>query len=79
MANNTAQPSGWTVTGQQQKTQLGQGGTFERGYDVSYQTTLGHTGSVFIKDTLYGNIDAVRALIQTAAENSDAVGTLTSG
>lgn len=65
----------WQVTAQQQTTAL-YGTRFVRGVEVQFTTGLGHSGSVFIPQDVYGNTDQVKAMIAAAAVQMDAVGSL---
>lgn len=54
--------TGWTVTGQQESTELYQGSA-TRGMRVSFQTGRGLAGSVFVPLAMYSNPENVRAAI----------------
>lgn len=68
----------WSVTSQAEYTQIQPDGTPVRGYKVYYRTGNGQTGSVFVPPESY-NPESVRAMIQAAAANTDAIGALSSG
>jgi len=67
----------WTVTGQNEQTQIAAGGQPVKGVSVYFTTGQGHTGSVFVPYTTY-NQATVRNLINAAAAQMDAIGALTS-
>ena len=78
MATASKSATTWNVTGQQQTTQAGQGGTFARGWIIMYQTGNGHQGSVFVTNEQYANVDLVRSMVANAAAQSDMIGSLSS-
>lgn len=67
----------WTVTGQNEQTQIQPGGQPVKGVTVFFTTGAGHTGSVFVPYSTY-NQATVRNLINAAATQMDAIGALTS-
>lgn len=67
----------WRVVAQTPRTKVDQGGNVADGYDVTFQTGDGHTGTVFVPMARY-NVDRVREVITEAAMEADAVGSLTS-
>lgn len=69
------QGGGYAVTAQLQTTQL-YGGRFVRGVEVSFTTTKGNSGSVFIPEDQY-NPDNVKAQVSAKAALMDAVGAIT--
>lgn len=75
---NPPQTLSWRVTGQTERTRVGDDGSLVSGVQVSYQTGAGHAGTVFVPDALYGNTDYVRQQIAAAAAQSDAIGALSS-
>ena len=68
----------WTVTSQTEQTQISAGGQPVRGVVVYFQTGQGHSGSVFIPYAQY-NADYVRQQVASAAQQMDAIGSLSSG
>jgi len=68
----------WQVTGQTEYTQVAATGPPVAGVKVFYTTGQGHSGSVFLPNAQY-NVGNVRAAVAAAAENMDAVGSLSSG
>lgn len=62
----------WTVTGQREDMQVGPAGTFVPGVVVSFRTTSGATGSVFVPHESY-TVDKVRQLIDARAEVMEGV------
>lgn len=71
-------PVDWTITGQAATTRANGSGGFSDGVDVSYDTSTGLSGTVFITNTDYRNLDRVRQLVQADADHRSAVATLTS-
>lgn len=68
----------WKVTGQTEYTQVNPTGSPVQGMKVLFQTGQGHPGSIFVPLAQYTPHN-VRALINTAAANIDAVGMLSGG
>lgn len=66
----------WTVTNQVERDQVQPGSAPVRGVQIFFQTGRGHSGSVFVPYTQYSSTDQVRAQIQAAAAQMDAVGML---
>lgn len=77
-APRTSAPGGWVVQAQNQTTKLGPNNRPVDGYDITFATSTGHTGTVFVTMAQYVNVDTVRELIAAAAAQVDAVGNLTS-
>lgn len=71
-------PSTWQVTGQTQRIKANAANGVEEGYDVTFTTGQGHTGSVFVPMARY-TPDNVRVLIAAQAQLLDSVGALSSG
>jgi hypothetical protein len=69
-------PPAWRVESQIPRTRANLSGTVEEGYDVTFVTRDGHTGTVFVPNARY-NVDNVRAVVAEAAARVDAVGALT--
>lgn len=67
----------WTIQSQQQRTKIGDNGQLADGYDVTFLTGQGHTGTVFVPMTRYTAAN-VRAAVQSQANLLDEVGNLTS-
>lgn len=67
----------WTVTGQNEQTQIDPGGNPVKGVTVFYTTGAGHTGSVFVPYAQYTQAN-VRNLVNQAAAAMDSIGALTS-
>lgn len=78
MADKTTPATTWSVTGQQQTTLTSPQGGFQRGWNIFYITGMGHQGSVFIPETIYPNTAEVKNRVAAAAQQSDAVGSLSS-
>lgn len=68
----------WSVTSQFQTTKLGPNNQPQTGYDVTFITGKGHTGTVFLTLAQYGNTDTAKGIIGDAANQVDTVGSLTS-
>jgi class 3 adenylate cyclase len=73
--NGTPQTSGWTVTSSQPNTIVDTAGRVTKGYQVTFLTGMGHTGTVFVPDAQY-QPEMVRAAIKAQAAIVDAVNTL---
>lgn len=71
------QQATWAVQSQQQRTRVNTAGQVEDGYQVTFLTGDGHTGSVFVPMAKY-TVDNVRAAVQAGANLLDSVGGLTS-
>jgi hypothetical protein len=71
-------PPRWQVEHQVPRTKATQSGTITDGYDITFITRAGHTGTVFVPDTQYRDAAQVSALIDQAARNMDVIGSLTS-
>lgn len=78
MQSDTGSLAAWKVTSQMETNQLGPGGTFQAGMQVTFITGGGHSGSVFVPAAQY-NPDVVAGLVQAQANLLDAVGSLSSG
>lgn len=68
----------WSVTSQFQTTKLGPNNQPQTGYDVTFITGKGHTGTVFLTLAQYGNTDTAKGIIGAAANQVDTVGSLNS-
>lgn len=68
----------WTVTGQNEYTQVTPGGGPVAGMRVFYTTAKGHSSSIFVPQAQYNPV-TVRALISRAAANLDEIGSLSGG
>lgn len=68
----------WQVTGSTETTRYGANNVPIRGRLTEFVTGQGGTGTVFIPDTVT-TPEAMRAVIQAAAERVDTVNSLTSG
>ena len=68
----------WTVTGQNEQTNIQPGGQPVKGMQVFFTTGGGHAGSVFVPYSQYTTAN-VRNLINPVAAQIDAVGALSSG
>lgn len=75
---NSGDLTTWKVTGQVESTQVQVTGPPVPGVKVFFQTGAGHAGSVFIPQGRY-NTTSVRAAVNAAAAQMDAVGMLTGG
>lgn len=64
----------WQVTGQTQETQFDTLGNAIPGKQVTFTVQpSGYVGSVFIPDSVYANVDAVRERIQAEASMVSAI------
>jgi hypothetical protein len=64
----------WQVTGQAPDQQINQNGDIVNGKLVTFTVNpQGYTGTIFIPDVIYGNIDATREMIQREVDNIVAV------
>jgi hypothetical protein len=61
----------WTVTSQTETMDLDQTGNAVPGWKISFMTASGQSGSVFVPNTVYSNVDVVKKMI------SDRVATIT--
>lgn len=77
MNSSSQQPqtSGWTVTSSIPATNIDSAGRVVKGYQVTFNTGLGHTGTVFIPESQY-QPDMVRSAIMAQATIVDAINTL---
>lgn len=66
----------WAVQAQQERTQVNGAGQVIDGYQVTFRTGGGHTGSVFVPMAQY-TPDNVKAAIQAQADLLDTIGALT--
>lgn len=75
--SDTATPApAWNVTAQVPATMPGPNGKFQKGVNISFVTTKGFAGEVFVPDTMY-EVEQVRQIIAAQAAKLDAVGGLT--
>ena len=63
----------WRVGSQQETLEPAPNGQIVRGVRVTFLTSNGGTGSVFIPEMQYGNIETVNAMLSEAAANFIAV------
>jgi hypothetical protein len=66
-------PSGditWNIVSQVEALEPAPTGQIVRGVRIYFKTSLGNSGSVFVPDTMYGNVDTVREMLQTAVRSS---------
>lgn len=64
----------WTVTGQTPETQFDNAGNQTQGKTVTFTVQpSGYTGSVFIPDVVYQNVDGVKERIQAEVDSVMAV------
>jgi hypothetical protein len=68
----------WKVTGQTERDQIQPGSAPVKGVQIYYQTSKGVTGSIWVPYSQY-TTENVRAAIQAAASQMDAVSMLTGG
>lgn len=74
----TAGPaSTWSVLSQIEQTAIGPNSQIVKGNLITITTGMGNTGSVFVSDADYANIDKVRAALAMKAAQLDAVSALT--
>lgn len=62
----------WTVTSQREDYQLGKNGQLVQGMVVTFQTTSGAVGSVFVEQTDY-TVERVRQAVASKAAAMEAV------
>lgn len=68
----------WSVTGQQNDSQIDTAGNVIAGKTVTFQITpSGQTGTVFIPNTSYSNTNSVREMIQAEVDQLETVRNLT--
>lgn len=78
MASKDVEPDvTWTVIGVNPQVDISGGGNPVRGNQITYQTGLGHRGTVFVADTVPAP-DGVKAIVHDAAVRTDAIATLAS-
>lgn len=68
----SAQGTGWTVTAQQETSEVGPSGRVESGYRIAFTTAKGVQGTVFVARSQY-NPDNVRAQLAAHAAELDQV------
>lgn len=66
----------WRIDSQSPRTRATTTGGVEDGYDIAFVTGEGHPGTVFVPLNRYTPA-RVQALVQEAANNADAIGSLT--
>lgn len=71
------QQQGFTVTDQREGMEQGPSNNIIRGVRISFSTTAGHQGSVFVPAALYSNLDYVRQQLSDAAAQMIAVAGIT--
>lgn len=71
-------PTGWSVTGTAETTDVDATGKFVKGILVSFHTTGGHDGSVFLPVD-QATPDRVRAVIEARVAQLDDITALTGG
>lgn len=67
----------WTVSSQRQSTEPDASGNLTPGYNISFTTKAGQSGSIFVPMAIYGNLDTVKQMISDHAAQVDAVKNLT--
>lgn len=78
MSEMSAPYAGWKITSQQEGREQNAAGDFEQGVTVRFQTIGGHTGSVFIPNTVY-SAEQVRMRVGARAQLMDQIGELNPG
>lgn len=63
----------WNVVSQIETVEPGLNNQITRGVTVTYKTSLGTTGSVFVPNAVYSNTEAVRQIVANAVANHVAV------
>lgn len=59
----------WWVTSQEPYSTLNPGGRFDDGYLIRFATYNGHSGQVFVPNSIYAQgLDAVRPLVEQHAQ-----------
>lgn len=77
MSTMVPQPStGWQIVSQVPAQDFPATGGIVEGVRVTFRTTSGITDSVFVANTAYGDLDAIRAAIQTKADQHARVAAL---
>lgn len=67
----------WSVVSQMPATRPGAGGRFEAGTTITFRTTSGAEGNVFVPNTIL-NVETVRRLIASKAAVLEGIAGLTS-
>lgn len=70
---------GWHVVSQMEDSQPTPSGEFVDGVVVGFVADNGFRGSVFVPNEIYGSPDAIRDMIATKVEQSQAVTNLAGG
>lgn len=73
---NSGDVTVWTITNQVERDQLVPGSAPVRGVQIFYTTGRGNSGSVFVPYSQYTSTSQVKAAIQAAAAQMDAVSML---
>ncbi|MGH7238942.1 MAG: hypothetical protein ACREHG_02630 [Candidatus Saccharimonadales bacterium] len=68
--------TGWTVTSQRPFQEFTDSGQIVSGKEVTFRTDSNYVGTIFIPDSVYGNIDQVKDLINKEVSRIMAVHTL---
>lgn len=66
----------WSVIGVNPSVDVSGGGAPVKGNSITYQTGLGHRGTVFVPDTAPVP-DGVKAIVAAAASRTDSLATMT--
>jgi hypothetical protein len=72
---DVAQPVSWKVIGVNPSVDITGGGNPVTGNTITYQTGLGHRGSVFVPNNA-SVPDGVKAIVREAATRTDALATM---
>lgn len=72
-----AQHATWTIASQSPRSRVDAGGVVQEGYDVTFTTGDGNTGTVFVPGSRY-TVDNVRQAVTELADRLDTIGALTS-
>jgi len=76
-AQDVTPNSTWKVVGVNPSVDVSSGGQPVKGNQITFQTGLGHRGTVFVPDTTPVP-DGVKAVVAVAASRVDAIATMTS-
>lgn len=63
----------WSVVSQVETVEQGVNSQIVRGVRITYKTSLGNSGSVFVPDSVYGNLDTVRQMLADAVKTSTTI------
>lgn len=74
---SAANPASWTVVSQRETMEQDPAsGTITAGWRIYFQTGAGQSGSVFVPNAIYQNVDTVKQMIADQVKTVTAVGNL---